>query len=259
MIQNPGPWVVLLVLLFIILLMWLFWPRELLQHNTEDIIIDKPSIKENIIETKYTLKDEVCYNNMTDIVAKTPAPQLLADLSKTLEFNTADLRTKLHSRIANQMQNIITTPNSRQSGKKFVSRGEQICRLTIETIYQVPFPNQRPNILKNPETGENLELDCYNADLKLAVEYNGKQHYFYDGDGKDVFHKSVEDFCRTVRRDDLKRRLCQQHGITLIIVPYTIENKDIPNFIVTYLPESIRQRHDTMYVIAQLSQQFNNV
>jgi len=35
----------------------------------------------------------------------------------------------------------------------------------------------RPDWLKNPKTGRNLEIDIYFPKHKIAVEYNGKQHY----------------------------------------------------------------------------------
>lgn len=45
--------------------------------------------------------------------------------------------------------------------------------------FGVKFNPARPDWLKNPHTGRNMELDCYNEKLGIAVEYNGRQHYEY--------------------------------------------------------------------------------
>lgn len=52
-------------------------------------------------------------------------------------------------------------------------KGEKRTREIIERITGRKFPSVRPNFLKNPKTGRNLELDMYNDSLKLAIEYNG--------------------------------------------------------------------------------------
>lgn len=113
------------------------------------------------------------------------------------------------------------------SENKSESKGEIECRRFLETIFQVPFSKARPDFLKNPVTGNNLELDCFNQTLKLAVEYNGQQHYSFTS----FFHKNVEASTNQKYRDELKRRMCQENGITLIEVPYTIKLHDIGPFL----------------------------
>ncbi len=104
---------------------------------------------------------------------------------------------------------------------------EGVCRRTLEAIFHRPFPTKRPSFLKNPETGRSLELDCYNEGLKLALEYNGAQHYEYPN----TFHKTKKEFSYQVRRDNYKKDLCKQNGILLLIVPHTISKKEIPHYI----------------------------
>lgn len=93
------------------------------------------------------------------------------------------------------------------------SRGEQLLRETLEKLYNKAFPNTRPAWLVNPETGHPLELDCYNEELRLAFEYQGRQHYepvtFFGGEEA---HKKI------LRRDNTKRRICEQRGISLFEV-----------------------------------------
>lgn len=106
-------------------------------------------------------------------------------------------------------------------------KNEEICRNVLEDIFMQEFPSVRPDFLVNPYTGKNLELDCYNAELRLACEYNGKQHYMYTP----FFHNSEEDFIKQVYRDNLKKRLCYENDIELISVPYFMNEQQIRYYI----------------------------
>ena len=124
---------------------------------------------------------------------------------------------------------------STESTKK-QSSGETECRRVLQHLFSRPFPSVRPNFLRNPVTrgGNNLELDCFNEQLRLAVEYNGQQHYKY----VPYFHNSHEAFRNQQYRDEIKRRICIDNGITLLEVPYTIKTKDIA----AYLVDELRKR-----------------
>lgn len=113
------------------------------------------------------------------------------------------------------------------------SSGEKECRRVLQKIFNKPFNNCRPNFLQNPVTGGrfNLELDCYDESLKLAVEYNGVQHYKY----VPYFHKNKEAFYNQKYRDELKARMCRDNGINLIEVPNTVSVPDIENFLLKRL------------------------
>lgn len=97
-------------------------------------------------------------------------------------------------------------------------RQEECCR-RIEEIFGLPFQRDyRPSFLRNPETGGILELDCYNQDLGVALEHNGKQHYSFPN----KFHKSKDEFIAQVRRDQYKVDACDRNGIYLVTIPYNI-------------------------------------
>ena len=109
--------------------------------------------------------------------------------------------------------------------------GEAECKRIAEAYFQKPFVKARPDALRNPVTGENLELDLYNAELKLAIEYNGRQHYEH----VPHFHgPTKEKFYNQKYRDLLKQQMCEKAGIHLITVPYSCT--DISSF----LKESFR-------------------
>lgn len=125
--------------------------------------------------------------------------------------------------------NYTNTPKDKR-GK----RTESICRNIIEKIYRRPFPSIRPNFLKNPKTGRNLELDMYNEELMLAIEYNGQQHQHYSP----YFHKSYEDFLDQLERDQFKKEKCMELGITLISIPYTVRREELESYIIKELRKS---------------------
>lgn len=112
------------------------------------------------------------------------------------------------------------------------SRGELECKKVLEDFFHRPFNKVRMDHMKNPITNANLELDCYNDDLKLAVEYHGKQHYEYShflhGGNKERFRNQQY-------RDYVKKDLCQKNGISLIEVPYTVTIDKIKNFLANQL------------------------
>jgi hypothetical protein len=113
------------------------------------------------------------------------------------------------------------------------SKGEIECRRVLENKYGKPFVKVRPDILSNPITGGvNLEIDCYNDDLKIGVEYNGVQHYKYTP----YFHKNKEAFQNQQYRDYMKKDMCQKNGILLIDVPYTVKIQDIESYLLQRLP-----------------------
>ena len=114
-------------------------------------------------------------------------------------------------------------------GRNFVreSSGEIECRRVAEKLTGKLFPKTRPNFLKNSVTSANLEIDCYCEELKTGIEYNGEQHYRYIP----YFHSSRDAFTNTKYRDDMKKRLCEENNVKLIIVPYTVPVKDIEDYL----------------------------
>lgn len=107
------------------------------------------------------------------------------------------------------------------------SKGEERCKQYLEERFRRPFIKTKPRFLYTPETGGTLELDCYNPDLGIAVEYNGIQHYKYTPH----FHGTYERFLKQKERDEMKHRKCIENEVLLIRVPYTVPMDKIPDFI----------------------------
>lgn len=119
--------------------------------------------------------------------------------------------------------------NNLYSGRdlKNESKGESIVRRCLQNIFDKPFENVRIDEMKNKKTLRNMELDCYNEDLKIAAEYQGIQHYKF----VPFFHTTIENFKRQRERDLIKKSLCKENGIFLITVPYNLKHDRICRFI----------------------------
>jgi len=105
--------------------------------------------------------------------------------------------------------------------------GEAKCKFILETIFNKKFIKTR-KIIDN-----GLELDMYNEELNLALEYNGIMHYKED---KKFFHK-YGGFEEQQQRDQYKLQFCLDNNINLIIVPYTVKGSELVKFIVIKLLE----------------------
>jgi hypothetical protein len=137
-----------------------------------------------------------------------------------------------NSDIANTCKTIVNEAKSNRSflsllfgstpakthNKRFASAGEQFaCEAFEEYLDREVDVGVRPNFLRNEETKRNLEYDCYDKITKVAVEYNGEQHYMYVPN----YHRSYQEYIKQVRHDVLKQELSKQHGVRLLVVPYT--------------------------------------
>lgn len=69
-----------------------------------------------------------------------------------------------------------------------------------------------------PIVGTRLSLDFYNANKKIAVEVQGRQHVKY----VEFFHQNRSNFLSQLKRDQNKERFCEINEIKLI----TIYEKD---------------------------------
>jgi hypothetical protein len=84
--------------------------------------------------------------------------------------------------------------------------GESIARQIMEHALQLEFPSVYIKEM------EGLQLDGYNAEHKIAFEYQGYQHYTQTS----YFHESDSQYKSQIVRDKEKKRLCKKNGIKLI-------------------------------------------
>jgi len=103
---------------------------------------------------------------------------------------------------------------------------ERKCKYILELLFDSKFKKRR-DLFDN-----GLELDGYNAELKLAFEYQGEQHYSFHSH----FHRTENEYFEQVKRDKEKRLQCKKFGISLIEIPYWIIKDDEKiNFIIDAL------------------------
>lgn len=159
---------------------------------------------------------------------------LREDIVSTVEISLPTLNPLWLERKRSGLKPTRRIPKFMDRGQGWESEGEHLCRDVMEAVYGKKFPKAHPAWLKNPETGGSLELDCYNEELKIAVEYNGEQHYKWPSG----FNMSFEDFQQQVRRDRYKKEMCERLGVYLIIVPYDIPTSEIPSYLYNLLPEN---------------------
>jgi len=92
--------------------------------------------------------------------------------------------------------------------------GEALMRAMLSVIADAAEfqDGARPDFLKNPASGERLELDRYYPVHRVAFEFNGRQHYEATG----RFAKRDVEAQR--RRDAFKKRICKERDIKLVVV-----------------------------------------
>lgn len=138
-----------------------------------------------------------------------------------------DYRQQLLTGLESELADLYTVPqfvppapNVNLEWRSFKSKGESLCCRAIESLLGRSVQVNVRNLgIVNPETRRQLEIDCYDPQSQIGIEYNGIQHYVYPNS----FHKTRQDFDAQVRRDQYKTQFCEQRGIRLIVVPYVID------------------------------------
>ena len=111
---------------------------------------------------------------------------------------------------------------NRKSQKKLLSIVKKILNKNL-TFY---FNCYAFDWLKNPKTGYKFELDVWIPELKLAIEYDGIQHFQPTTFGGMSKEKATRLFSETQNRDQIKNQLISEHSNEIkyfIRIPYTEE------------------------------------
>jgi hypothetical protein len=102
---------------------------------------------------------------------------------------------------------------------------EYKCKELLEQKFRFGFKKTRFYYDKNNKH-KFFEFDGYNAENKVAFEYQGIQHYVYPN----FFHKTLEIHENAKQRDLDKINYVKENNIKLIIIPYT-ENNNLEEYI----------------------------
>lgn len=129
--------------------------------------------------------------------------------------------------------------NTYSGGHRSKSEGAVVAAL--EHITHLPFPQGRPKWLK--ECGRVLELDGWNEEHKIALEFSGPLHYRHM-----PAIESREKFLQRVGRDAYKKALCKQMGVALITIDSELPRDKIYEYLQSRLADISESRGDTIYL-----------
>lgn len=152
----------------------------------------------------------------------------------TLEPNSSFYEASAFEEEIDEIEESVSTFESIEESGIKRSKGEQECKQILQKIFKKKFVRIRPSWLKNPETGYPLELDLYNEELNIALEYNGIQHYKWPN----FTGQSEEEHLAQKRRDKFKKQKCKEFGIKLIIIKYHTPIKELEREIIRKLYNS---------------------
>lgn len=132
------------------------------------------------------------------------------------------------------------------------TRSEAAVVAVLEELTGAKFPTVNPDWLIYK--GRTLELDGYNADLRLALEFSGPLHtkWFPNKESYAAYHERV-------MRDRAKLRICRKHGVTLIVVDSSLPRTHIRAYLRSRLFDAghIAERPGD-YIAAQTHEPYRN-
>jgi hypothetical protein len=209
--------------------------REEIREEREEIREERGEIREERGEIREVSNSIPAVSPLQPNSPRDTVPVLPVEISMATPTVQIDATPEIPEAILESVRNIPVRLNPRAG---HASRMEAECCAIMEEIYGVPFTTVRPDFLVNPETNKNLEIDCYNHDLRIGVEYNGPTHYKWPNH----FPQTYEQFIAQIRRDQYKIDACDAAGVYLITVPHDVPREWLRQYITYYLPENVADR-----------------
>lgn len=126
---------------------------------------------------------------------------LRQQISLLMKFQTIDGQ-EIRREIKPSRYPLRSREQSKSQGQYLL--GRQLCKLYTGTVILEEFP----------VIGTRLSLDFYLPHIKLAFEYDGRQHREFNP----FFHNTSKDFERQKERDQEKELWCKLNNIKLVRV-----------------------------------------
>lgn len=111
------------------------------------------------------------------------------------------------------LDEILNMFNISNNGYSSVSESALYLAVEISNILKCNYELEKKfDWLVSSTSGFSYRIDCYFEKYKLAIEYDGAQHYEIDG----FFNKNQKDLKIRQERDNEKNKLCKENNLKLI-------------------------------------------
>ncbi len=226
-------WCILFISLFLIwFLTWLYdpWKGDPWRYGRKK---QSDFIPDDNIQSSLTEASELLPTEPSDLSSTKPSIEELSSTEPSIEeFSSTEPSVDDTCAIKEIYVDPSVYECKEYPSQKYI--GEEKCRIYLYRRFGIEFKTCRPDFLRNPKTGKNLELDCYSPELRLAVEYQGPQHYPHMGINRYRQNSAQQQY--QVEKDKFKHEMCNLLGVWLITVPYTVDFNDIGQYIEDRLP-----------------------
>ena len=128
--------------------------------------------------------------------------------------------------------------------------GEERVRIILKTHFRKEFKKIRPEWLINHNTNSKMELDGYNEELKIAFEYQGRQHYSNNTQFAGTQKEQEE-------RDQLKKKLCEANNIKLYVLDQPssyAEDKFVESILAQFKKQGLEISSNMKFCFQELTQ-----
>ena len=201
-------------------------------NKSYDAIITNRTKKKNPTNCPYCVNQKVCLSNCF----ATLYPHLIDEFHKTKNKESTPYNIMPHSnkkyywQCKNNKEHVWLAQISSRTRKNKptgcpeckIYYHEIICQEIMKEVFNKEFIKYRHYLLRNNKNNYPLELDCYNEEIKINIEYDGKQHFeFYP-----AFHKTKQDFINQQQNDAIKDQWCLDNNILQIRVSYKYDTKE---------------------------------
>jgi very-short-patch-repair endonuclease len=157
----------------------------------------------------------------------------IADIAKELEVDINEVNKKINSLGLNWLK----------TSRRKMSRGQTALTLILKKL----IPGEE--IVNEYHIGDKMKLDIYCPSYKIAIEFHGRQHFYYTS----RFFASKYDFEEAQKRDIKKEEYCRQNGIALVVFRYndSLTEKNVCDRILEairssdYIPKSSKKNSVT--------------
>ncbi len=177
---------------------------EMLMNSSNEIAVRKYK-RIVIYSNSLKRKKRGSANSLKNIIKLSKRIYGFEELAKQLKFTPPDFDMEI-SLLNSLLQDYVNFQMNKRKRNAKIFFGENLLNSYCDVIFLATNldpdrkNNIRPKILCNPETGRNLEYDIFFENIRVALEFQGEQHYTNE---------------RIVRTDCLKLNLSKINCIML--------------------------------------------